>query len=110
MGKTKQPNKSKKCKFIKKTWSSKSVANALHEIRSCKSIRSSVKKYIINPLNDDRPGKDWLHNFMKQQKLSTKKATIISAARKADTANPFIIFDFYEVAEKIIKEKKLKRK
>ena len=177
MGKTKQPNQSKKSKVSKKTWSSESVANALHEIRSGKSIRSSAKKYgmaestlrnrikliqegtemvgsgrrnvlneqeetqlarcinvlcnagfspstneikdlvrdyvransITNPYNDDRPGKDWLHNFMKRQKLSTKKATIISAARKAATANPFIIFDFYEVVEKIIKEKKLKR-
>ena len=177
MGKTKQPNQSKKSKVSKKTWSSESVANALHEIRSGKSIRSSAKKYgmaestlrnrikliqegtemvgsgrrnvlneqeetqlarcinvlcnagfspstneikdlvrdyvransITNPFNDDRPGKDWLRNFMKRQKLSTKKATIISAARKAATANPFIIFDFYEVVEKIIKEKKLKR-
>ena len=41
--------------------------------------------------------------------IITKKATIISAARKAATANPFIIFDLYEVVEKIIKEKKLKR-
>ena len=174
MGKTKQPNQSKKSKVSKKTWSSESVANALHEIRSGKSIRSSAKKYgmaestlrnrikliqegtemvgsgrrnvlneqeetqlarcinvlcnagfspstneikdlvrdyvcansITNPFNDDRPGKDWLRNFMKRQKLSTKKATIISAARKAATANPFIIFDFYEVVEKIIKEKK----
>ena len=177
MGKTKQPNQSKKSKVSKKTWSSESVANALHEIRSGKSIRSSAKKYgmaestlrnrikliqegtemvgsgrrnvlneqeetqlarcinvlcnagfspstneikdlvrdyvransITNPFNDDRPGKDWLRNFMKRQKLSTKKATIISAARKAATANPFIIFDFYEVVEKIIKEKKLNR-
>ena len=37
---------------------------------------------------------------MKQQKLSIKKATIISAARKAATANPFIIFSFYEVVKK----------
>ena len=41
--------------------------------------------------------------------IITKKATIISAARKAATANPFIIYDFYEVVEKIIKERKLKR-
>ena len=70
-------------------------------------VRNYVRaNSITNPFNDDRPGKDWLRNFMKRQKLSTNKATIISAARKAATANPFIIFDFYEVVEKIIKEKK----
>ena len=78
-----------------------------HEIKDL--VRDYVRtNSITNPFNDDRPGKDWLHNFMKQQKLSSKKAAIISAARKAATANPFIIFDFYEVVEKI-KEKKLKR-
>ena len=38
MGKTKHPNQSKKSKFSKKIWSGESVANALHKIRSGKSI------------------------------------------------------------------------
>ena len=81
---------------------------------STNEIKDLVRDYvhtntITNPFNDSRPGKDWLCDFMKRQKLSTKKATIISAVRKAATGNPFIIFKFYEVVEKIIKEKNLKR-
>ena len=73
-------------------------------------VRDYVRTNIItNPFNDDTTGKDWLRNFMKRQRLSTKKATIISASRKAAIANPFTIFDFYEVVEKIIKEKNRKR-
>ena len=44
---------------------------------------------------------------MKGQKLSTKKATMISAARKAATFNPFIVYDFYDVIDKIIKKNNL---
>ena len=32
---------------------------------------------------------------------------MISAARKAATANPFVIYDFYELLEEIMKDKKL---
>ena len=35
---------------------------------------------------------------------------MISSARKSATANPFIIYDFYDVIEKIIVEKKLTAK
>ena len=33
---------------------------------------------------------------MKRNRLSHKKAEMISAARKANTSNPFIVYDFYE--------------
>ena len=33
---------------------------------------------------------------MKRNRLSHKKAEMISAARKANTPNPFIIYDFYK--------------
>ena len=33
---------------------------------------------------------------MKRNRLSHKKAEMISAARKANTSNPFIIYDFYK--------------
>ena len=55
----------------------------------------------------DRPGKGWLKGFMSRNGLSLKKANMISAARKSATANPFVIYDFYETIEKIIKDKNL---
>jgi len=60
------------------------------------------------PFQDDRPGRNWFASFMKRRKLSTKKVTMISAARKAATANPFLIYDFYEVMEKLEKQYKFK--
>ena len=66
-------------------------------------------RQLDNPFKDDRPGKGWLRGFMVRNGLSLKKANMISAARKSATANPFIIYDFYEIIEKIIKERKLER-
>ena len=45
---------------------------------------------------------------MDRNNLSMKKANMISTARLSATANPFIIYDFYELLEKEIVEKKLK--
>ena len=45
---------------------------------------------------------------MTRNKLSMKKANMISSASKSATSNPFIIFDFYDVLDKLVKEKKLK--
>ena len=72
-----------------------------------------VANYIsANGLNvptfkNGKPGRNWFQGFMKRNKLSLKKAEMISAARKAATANPFVIYDFYEQLEEIIKDKKL---
>ena len=59
---------------------------------------------------ENRPGKDWLRSFMERRNLSTKKANMISAARKSATSNPFIVNDFYDVIEKIIIDHKLNPK
>ena len=72
-----------------------------------------VANYIsANGLNvpefkNGKPGRNWFQGFMKRNKLSLKKAEMISAARKAATANPFVIYDFYEQLEEIMKDKKL---
>ena len=50
---------------------------------------------------ENRPGKEWLRNFMKQNKLNTKKANMISYAHMANTTNPFVVSDFFETIEKI---------
>ena len=44
---------------------------------------------------------------MCRNKLSTKKANIISSTRKSSTSNPFLIYYFYDVIEEIITTKKL---
>ena len=62
----------------------------------------------INSFPSGRPGKDWFYAFIKRNNLSLKKATMISSARKSATANPFIIYDFYEQLEEIVMSKKLK--
>ena len=51
---------------------------------------------------DGRPGLVWMKNFMKRNRLShNKKAEMISCARKSNTSNPFIIYDFYDLLEKV---------
>ena len=53
---------------------------------STNEIKDLVRDYVVktgveNPFKHDRPGKDWLCSFMERQRLSMKKATMISAAR-----------------------------
>ena len=57
-----------------------------------------------------KPGKDWFYGFVKRRNLSLKKATMISSARKSATANPFVIYDFYEQLEEIVTSKHLSAK
>ena len=72
---------------------------------SVDEIKSLVQDYVTankikTPFKDGRPGKDWVYAFMKRQKLNTK-------GRKAATFNPFIVYDFYDVIDKIIKKNNL---
>ena len=48
----------------------------------------------------NRPGYKWMKNFLKGNRRTTKKAEMISAARMANTSNPFIICDFYDTLER----------
>ena len=59
------------------------------------------------PFNEGRPGKGWLVGFIGRNRLSLKKANMISAERKSVTSNPFVIYDFYNTMEKLIQEKSL---
>ena len=54
-----------------------------------------------------KPGRNWLHAFMQRNKLSMKKVELISAERKSATANPFVIYDFYEQLNDIVQKEKL---
>ena len=54
--------------------------------------------------NGSRPGPTWMKNFMKRNRLSLKKAGMISSARISNTSNPFIIYDYYNVLEKSFRD------
>ena len=60
-----------------------------------------VKKIEVKQFKDNRSGLMWMKNFMKGNKLSHKKAEMISCARKANTPNPFIIYDFYNIIDEV---------
>ena len=55
-----------------------------------------MKNDISTPFKYDRPGRTWMKAFMKRNKLSLKKASMICISRKSNTANPFVIYDFYD--------------
>ena len=70
-------------------------------------IRIIVGEYIntnnvMSPFKDGIPGRQWLERFFKSNKLTLKKATMISRERKYFTSNPFLVFDFYEQLSTII--------
>ena len=74
-------------------------------------LKDIIQNYVMAnsihmPFTNNQPGKDWVQNFMCHNKLSTKKANIISSAQKSSTSNLFLIYDFYYVIEEIITKKK----
>ena len=60
--------------------------------------------FLLTPFKENRPGKEWLRNFMKRNKLNTKKANMISYARMVNTSNPFVVYNLFETIEKIANE------
>ena len=60
-----------------------------------------VNKIEVKQFKDDRTVLMWMKNFMKCNKLSHKKAEMISSARKANTSNPFVIYDFYNLIDEV---------
>ena len=54
--------------------------------------------------NQFKDGRTWLKSFMKRNKLSLKKASMICVARKSNTSNPFIIYDFFDKLEEILQK------
>ena len=75
-------------------------------------ILDLVKEYLElenkqNLFKNGRPGKNWLSCFMKRNHLSFKKGNLISRARKVATANPFVIYNFYDMLENVIKSNNL---
>ena len=79
----------------------------MQQFKSYFCFQELVKQYVcINQIDatqfqDGHPGITWLKSFMTHNKLTHKKAEMISSARKANTSNPFIIYDFYDQLEQV---------
>ncbi|XP_071055885.1 uncharacterized protein [Onthophagus taurus] len=58
---------------------------------------------------DQRPGTDWFISFKKRQHLSIKKPQSIEYVR-CDQVNPWVIYDFFDKLEHLMKDLKLEGK
>lgn len=67
------------------------------------------KNNIKTPFANGHPGSDWFSSFMFRYKLSIKKPQAVELARKK-AADPFIIQEFYNILEKVVKELGLENK
>ena len=66
-------------------------------------IKELVHNYLVqNNITVSVFKDDWLKSFMLRNNLSLKKANMISSARKSVTANPFIIYDIYDLLEELV--------
>lgn len=60
------------------------------------------QKSLTVPFKNNRPGHDWYKGFCTQQKLSLKKMQSLDKARRLNTSDPFLIYEFYDLVEKSI--------
>ena len=59
---------------------------------------------ITTPFNSKtgRPGKDWMTNFLRRHNLSIRNLEKLEMNRRIATADPFIIYKFYDLLEEVI--------
>ena len=79
---------------------------------SIDDVRLIVSDYVKSNKIDlsfksNLPGRKWMQRFMNVNNLSLKKATMIAKVWKDCTSNPFIIYEFYDRLEEIIRENNL---
>lgn len=82
---------------------------------SKEEVLDVVKEYVeqnslIVPFKHNRPGHDWYKGFCTRHRLSLKKMEALEKCRKLNTSDPFIIYEFYDLYEKKIKELKIEDK
>ncbi|XP_046662934.1 MFS-type transporter clz9-like [Homalodisca vitripennis] len=82
---------------------------------SKEEVLDVVKKYVEQnsltvPFVGNRPGHDWCKGFCERQKMSLKKMEPLEKARKINTSDPFLIYNFYDLVEKNIKDLALEDK
>ena len=78
-------------------------------------LRDMVHDYLeanqlSSPFHENLPGRDWVSNFLQRHGLSLKKGGMMQLARKSVTSDPFVVFGFYDLLERIIEEKGLAEK
>jgi hypothetical protein len=52
---------------------------------------------------DKIPGKDWMSNFMRNHHLSLKSPGSLEKCRKTAEADPFLIYEFYDLLEESVR-------
>lgn len=82
---------------------------------SKEEVLDVVKEYVeqnslVVPFTGNRPGHDWYKGFCKRQKMSLKKMEPLEKARKINTSDPFLIYNFYDLVEQNIKDLSLEDK
>ena len=78
-----------------------------HEILDIVAAYLKANQIEAPMFKEGKPSREWPTSFIRRNKLSLKKVSMISSARKSATSNPFIIYDFDEKLEDIIKSKGL---
>ena len=48
---------------------------------------------------NNRPGRDWVRNFLKRNSLTLKNGGQMQIARKSVTSDPFVIYGYYDMLE-----------
>ena len=69
-------------------------------------VEENISRYgIQNEFRDNWPGCNWLKAFYKLNQFSSKQVNLISIARKSATDFVlFVLYDFYEKLERVVKE------
>lgn len=67
------------------------------------------KNNIETRFKDQRPGNDWFLSFKNRHRLSIKKPQSIEHVR-CDQVNPWVVYNFFDVLEKTVKDLDLKGK
>ena len=71
---------------------------------------TKAKKVFHHDALPGNPGPDWIRKFIKDQRLSIKDATKLSKERHNATRNPFIVYRFFDLLEKTVKEMEIENR
>ncbi|KAJ8933138.1 hypothetical protein NQ314_014205 [Rhamnusium bicolor] len=75
------------------------------------TVQQYVESNLLKtPFKNGRPGEDWFLNFSKRHKLSLKRAELLEASRAKQHRDPFIVYDFFDKLEIIMRENNLLNK
>lgn len=72
-------------------------------------VKEAVQTYVSENnirtvFKDGKPGDDWFRSFCKRNRLSQKKMEQLEKCRRKATSDPFIIYGFYDLVDKTLKE------